>query len=251
MNKQEFIPALKDIIVKAGEIALDVRQKNLVVNYKSDHSPVTNADKAVSAFIAQNITQLAPNIALVCEEREIPNIQNANLFWLIDPIDGTRSFLKNRDSFTVNIALIENNRPILGFIYLPSSHKLYYTNENDALAIEENGKKIEPRLHDQNGLVAVVSSHITNNETEDYLAKYDFDEILSIPSSIKLCMVAEGQADIYPKFSDTMEWDIAAGDALIRAAGGRVTSIEGDDLLYGKTNFLNHHFLAMGRRWVG
>ncbi|MDD9334827.1 MAG: 3'(2'),5'-bisphosphate nucleotidase CysQ [Rickettsiaceae bacterium] len=241
-----LIKSLKSLITEAGGIALIRRDLGLIVSYKDDNSPVTNADKEISSFIYDGLKDLAPNIPVVCEERDIIAL-NDNQFWLIDPIDGTKSYIKGEDTYTVNIALIKNGMPIIGFIYQPSVQKLYYTDANNALRIEQNGVETSfdalPKTHYR----AVVSSRSSNSDIKKFLKKHLITEIVTIPSSIKLCLVAEGKADIYPKFGPTMEWDIAAGHALIKASGGNIVDIDGNELVYQKKNFQNPHFYAYSR----
>jgi 3'(2'), 5'-bisphosphate nucleotidase len=244
MNKQQ-IHEIKNIIVKAGNIATRIRNFNLNVTYKKDNSPVTNADKEISDYIFHALSELAPGIPIICEERPITDVANQNRFWLIDPIDGTRSFIKNHDTYTVNIALIENREAKYGFIYLPDKDRLYYTDADRNLIIEENGKIVEGNKHNLDGCVAVISSHHLNSKTQSYINDHNFAKVIAVPSSIKLCMIAEGAADIYPKFGETMEWDIAAGHALIKASGGEIQTLEGSAVKYAKENFLNSHFIAL------
>lgn len=248
MNKI-LIEAIKDLIVKAGQIALDIRDNDLQVEIKDDNSPVTNADKAISQFIFENLSKLAPEIPLICEERPLFSVDECQKFWLIDPIDGTRSFISNQDSFTVNIALIEDKQASYGFIYQPTTKILYFMDEHKNFCIEQNGSTINCKKHQQDGYVAVVSSYHFNEETANYLKHHSFVEVISVPSSIKLCMVAEGAGDVYPKFGSTMEWDIAAGHALLKAAGGNIFLANGKELLYTKEQFKNPNFIAANQKW--
>lgn len=247
---QALISFLKDVIIKAGDIALQARKKGVTVEFKKDRSPVTNADKEISDYIHSNILRLPSKFPVICEERTITPINLEGSFWLIDPIDGTRSFIKNKDSFTVNIALIHNRVPIIGFIYQPTLEKLYYTDHEFNFCVENSkGLKLPP-LVSREGFIAIVSSNHFNHKTAKYIKEYNFSEVIAVPSSIKLCMIAEGAGDVYPKFGDTMEWDIAAGHAIINASGGSVTDFEGRDLLYGKPEFANPNFLASSGRWI-
>jgi 3'(2'), 5'-bisphosphate nucleotidase len=248
MNKV-LIEAIKDLIVKAGQIALNIRDSDLQVELKEDDSPVTNADKAISQFIFENLSKLIPEIPLVCEERALFSVDKHQRFWLIDPIDGTRSFISNQDSFTVNIALIEDKKASYGFIYQPTTKLLYFTDQSRNFCIEQNGEIIKSKKHQRDGFVAVVSSYHFNEETANYLKHHSFSEVISIPSSIKLCMLAEGSGDVYPKFGSTMEWDIAAGHALIKAAGGNLLLSNGKELLYAKEQFKNPNFIAANQKW--
>lgn len=249
MDKQ-LIQYLKKIIIQAGEKSVKARKQGLKIIIKHDNSPVTNADKEISDFIFEKLTKISPNIPVICEERTTQNIPNEDQFWLIDPIDGTRSYIENSDHFTINIALVVNNIVEYGFIYIPTTRILYYTDENKKLVIEKNNQIIQPNIHQEDGYIAVVSSKNMDILVQNYLKENQLHNILSIPSSIKLCLVAESVCDVYPKFGDTMEWDIAAGHALIKAAGGNVMTLEGVELKYNKTNFLNPSFIAANKRWL-
>ena len=247
---QIFISNLKEIIIEAGQISIDLRNKGLITEQKKDNSPVTNADIAVSNFIYSKLTILDKNIPIICEEQPLKNISNESMIWLVDPIDGTKSYIKDMDSFTVNIALIHNQFPVIGLIYQPTSRKLYFTNHKKKLCIEKNGKPLEVEQKANKDYIAVVSSRNFNLKTEEYIQEHNFSEVISIPSSIKLCMVAEGSVDVYPKFGPTMQWDIAAGHALILASGGNVIdNTTGKTLLYTKNNFQNHDFIASSKRY--
>jgi len=247
---QKFISNLKEVIIEAGQISIDLRNEGLIIEQKKDNSPVTNADIAISNFIYSKLTALDKNIPVICEEKPLKDVSNKEMIWLVDPIDGTKSYIKNMDSFTVNIALIHNQIPIIGLIYQPTSKKLYFTNHEKKLCIEKNGKTLVIEQKTDCDYIAVVSSRNFNLKTEQYIQDHEFSEVISIPSSIKLCMVAEGSVDVYPKFGPTMEWDIAAGHALILAAGGNVIDNNTDEpLLYTKNNFQNSDFIASSKRY--
>ncbi len=246
---QSFISNLKEIITEAGEISIDLRNEGLIIEQKKDNSPVTNADLKISNFIYSKLTALDKKIPIICEEQPLKDISNEEMIWLVDPIDGTKSYIKNMDSFTVNIALIRNQIPVIGLIYQPTSRKLYFTNHEKKLCIEKNGKTLEIEQRTDKNYIAVVSSRNFNWKTEQYIQDHSFSEVISIPSSIKLCMIAEGSVDVYPKFGPTMEWDIAAGHALIQAAGGTlIDTTTGKTLLYTKRHFKNPDFIASNKR---
>lgn len=248
---QRVISNLKDVIIEAGQISIDLRDKGLIIEHKKDSSPVTNADIAVSNFIYSKLTALDQKIPIICEEQPLKDVSTNNTIWLVDPIDGTKSYLKNMDSFTINIALVHNHIPVIGLIYQPTSKKLYFTTHEKKLRIEKNGTLIKALKKYDSNYTAVVSSRNFNLKTEQYLQNFGFSEVISIPSSIKLCMVAEGSVDVYPKFGPTMEWDVAAGHALILASGGNViNSTTGKPLLYSKSNFQNPDFIASGKRYL-
>lgn len=258
MNKK-FVSALKKIVIEAGNISITAREKGLTVEIKEDNSPVTNADKEISSYIHQKLTELDHLIPVICEERPISKINKEHLFWLVDPIDGTRSYIKNKDTYTINIALIDKGIPVMGFIYQPPLKKLYFTDEENNFCMEFDDKQevecIKPFLKPTiscatDDFVAIVSSHNISAKTQEYIKGNNFSQIIAIPSSIKLCMIAEGSGDVYPKFSDTMAWDIAAGHAIIKTAGGEVVDINGQALSYDNEDFRNPHFLAYSKRWV-
>lgn len=247
---QQQIRRIKEVIIEAGKIAIRLKNQGLKVTIKPDGSPVTNADIEISHYIFTELSKITPLIPIICEERQLLDVSDNRAFWLIDPIDGTRSYIKNRDSYTINIALIQGNEPTYGFVYLPVYDRLYFTDENKNLCILENDKIVEFNQHNHKGHVAVVSSNNFNSDTNSYLKNRDFAEVIVIPSSIKLCLVAEGAGDVYPKFGPTMEWDIAAGHALIKAAGGSVCDLENKEIKYAKEGFNNSNFIAANYRWL-
>ena len=249
-NIENLVNSLKILIVESGAKALLRRQEGLRVYYKEDRSPVTNADLEISTLIYNHLKSLTPNLSVICEERELICPLVDDVFWLVDPIDGTRSYIQNGDTFTVNIALIKNNIAVLGFIYQPSVQKLYYTDYDNSLKIEQNGVVISVDNTSQSDRYgAVVGSRYSDSNTKDFLEKHSITKIASIPSSVKLCLIAEGKADVYPMFGTTMEWDIAAGHALIKAGGGNIVDLLGNELSYKKGGFQNPHFYAYSKYW--
>lgn len=243
-----LINALKDLIVDTSKIALNIKKSGILIDTKSDGSVVTNADKEISKIIYQALINLTPEIQIVCEEQPLP-ILKSNTFWLIDPIDGTRSYVNGKSTYTINIGLIKNGTPTIGLIYQPETAKLYYTDEKGQLKIEQNLKEVSVK-HKEEGLNAVIGFYHSNKTTKEFLSKYSFNKIEAIGSSIKLCLIAESEADIYPKFGQTMEWDIAAGHALIKASGGNIIDLNGAEITYGKENFTNPNFLACSKEWM-
>jgi len=245
-----LINALKDLIINTGKIALDIKKTKILIDTKSDGSVVTNADKEISKIIYQNLQALTPKVPIVCEEQPLPTLDD-NDFWLVDPIDGTRSYVSGKSTYTINIGLIKNGVPTIGLIYQPETAKLYYTDKSGQLKIEQYSKEI-PIVHKpkEEGFNAVVGFYHSNKATKEFLDKYSFDKIDAIGSSIKLCLIAEGSADIYPKFGQTMEWDIAAGHALIKAAGGNILDLNGKEITYSKKSFVNPNFLACSKYWL-
>ncbi|MGC0371582.1 MAG: hypothetical protein DGJ47_000271 [Rickettsiaceae bacterium] len=243
---QKIIDQIKNIIIEAGDISIQMRNQGLKVQQKTDGSSVTNADIAVSDYIFEGLKNITTAIPVICEEK-LPNQGlEADKFWLIDPIDGTKGYIKGEDIFTVNIALIENQKAKYGFIYLPVTRKIYYTNASMKLVIEQNGELLNKnQSFHKTGLTATVSKNNFNDKTQEFLLNNNIEHIIKLSSSYKLCIVAEKIADMYPKFSATSEWDIAAGHAILKASGGNVIDQSTkQELLYGKQNWLNSNFVA-------
>jgi 3'(2'), 5'-bisphosphate nucleotidase len=245
--------------IRAGGAIMAVYGTDFSVRDKADASPVTEADEAAEKIILAELATLAPDIPVVAEESvaagRVPKV--ADRFFLVDPLDGTREFVSHRDEFTVNIALVEGTRPVLGIVYAPARHELYW---GDVLAgqaghlgsepdgtMPSKGVAISARRAPAEGLTAVASRSHRTPETDAFLAKYPVKEFRSIGSSLKFCLVASGEADVYPRVGTTMEWDTAAGHAVLVAAGGRVTGLGGEPFTYGKPEFRNGNFVAWGR----
>lgn len=222
------------------------------VQIKLDKSPVTKADIEANHLIVSELLRLFPDVPVVSEEASENHhlVPACEYFWLVDPLDGTKSFIRKSGEFTVNIGLIHNCRPVFGVIYAPVKNELYYTDaENNAWKIS-NGKKQKLEVSRPNkdaGFSFVVSHSHNDPATEKYLEKYKVAERKSGSSSYKFCMIAEGIADIYPRFGPTMEWDTAAGHAIVNAAGGEVTNIDGSPFLYAKPDFRNGGFVAKSK----
>jgi 3'(2'), 5'-bisphosphate nucleotidase len=247
------INEIKNLTLMAGEIAASNQGKNLDIEIKSDQSPVTNIDKQLSSLIVTKLQELTPGILIVSEEEEIPDLSGISTFWLIDPIDGTKSYIKGEDSYTVNIGLIENGVPTYGFIYQPSKKLLHYTDQNLKLVVERDGDDVSKLIgkNRDKGCIIAVSAHSSCPETRNFIKDNKAEEVVVVSSSIKLCLVADGSVDLYPRFGETMEWDIAAGHALVRASGGEVLDLSGRPMQYGKAGLLNRGFLACGSGYLG
>jgi len=244
---------------RAGGAIMAVYATDFAVRDKVDASPVTVADEAAEKIILADLASIAPEIPVVAEESvaagKVPVI--AERFFLVDPLDGTKEFIGRRDEFTVNIALIENGEPVLGVVFAPARRELYWGDVRGARAghldaepdgtMPALGNGIQARQAPADGLVAVASRSHRSPDTDAFLARYPVKEFRSIGSSLKFCLVASGQADFYPRLGPTMEWDTAAGQAVLMAAGGRVTTLEGEPFRYGKPGFRNGNFLAQGR----
>lgn len=249
---QQTLESLMRLARRAGEIIMGIYISDFTVTHKNDASPVTQADEQAEAVIAAGLSVLDPAIPLVAEEDmakgAAPNILGGR-FWLVDPLDGTKEFIRRNGEFTVNIALIEHGVPVMGVVYAPALDRLYAGGRGlGALAVSAGTRRaITVRQADPQALVAVASKSHRTPETDAYLNRLPIAESRAAGSSLKFCLVAEGSADIYPRFGATNEWDTAAGDAVLRAAGGGVVDFTGQPLGYGKPDFLNPHFLAHGR----
>ena len=247
--------ALLEPVLDAGRAILDVRDHGFDVETKSDQSPVTIADQRAEAILLEALKHISPNMPVVAEEEaaagRIPDVTGKS-FFLIDPLDGTKEFISGGTDFTVNIAVIENDRPIFGVIYVPVADTLYVGGFGEASCVMgfATGDPIEKRIHvrksDPNCLGVITSKNHMNDETRDFMELYDNADFVPAGSSVKFCRVAEGLADIYPRFGPTMEWDTAAGQAVLEAAGGRVLNPDGSVFTYRKKDFRNGHFIALG-----
>ncbi len=217
---------------------------------KADASPVTEADEAAEALIISDLAKLTPDIPIVAEESAakggLPS-DVGDLFWLVDPLDGTKEFISGNGEFTVNIALIRNELPDVGVVGVPAKGLMYATDGRQATRRSDGRtEQISVRRVPDEGLYAAVSRSHLDAETEIYLKEFRIAGKVSGGSSLKFCLVAEGSADIYPRFGRTMEWDTAAGHAVVRAAGGSVRDVDGNELTYGKPGFANPSFITRG-----
>jgi len=257
MLSKENLLKIVNISVDAGEVILNYYNENVDVIYKDDESPLTKADLASHKIITDSIKKITPDIPILSEEEFIDwKIRKKwKKYWLIDPLDGTKEFIKKNDEFTVNIALIENNRPILGVIYTPALNELFYSIKNfgsykiltkKKLNTLKEAKRISINKKKSNK-IKIVGSRSHSNPILDKWVNKNFNEfdILQKGSSLKFCLIAEGSADIYPRFGPTSEWDIAAGHIILEEAGGKLKSIDNKEILYNeKENILNPEFFA-------
>ena len=263
-DNQVLAAAMIPAVLRAGRAEMEIYQSDFTVATKEDNSPVTKADKVAEQIILDALAEIAPNIPVVSEEAASEGRTPAigERFFLVDPLDGTKEFIKKSNEFTVNIALVENGRPVMGIVYAPALGELYLAfGENRAFMthIESDAKsatldepgliRLKTRRPDENGLVIVASKSHMTAETEQYIRRFNVRDLRSAGSSLKFCLLAKAEADLYPRFGPTMEWDTAAGHAILEAAGGRVTRTDGAPLLYGKVdeNFLNPYFIAHAR----
>ncbi len=246
--------------LKAGAAILQFWRKGGRAQAKSDGSPVTEADLAANSIILATLAEAFPATPVVSEEAAPPDAAAcAEKFILVDPLDGTKEFLKGTEEFTVNIALIDRGHPVCGVVYAPAMGRIWQgfaatVRAGDVAPGETDARKIRWRdigcRRPSAAPVAVVSRSHLDGETQGWLATHGVRETAPSGSSIKFCLIAEGRADVYPRFGRTMEWDTAAGDAILRAAGGGMETVDGEAFRYGKANkaYANSGFIARGRK---
>jgi 3'(2'), 5'-bisphosphate nucleotidase len=244
MLAKNDIEKIKALLYEANNMAKYYRKKGLDISYKKDNSPVTNADIAISEYLVKELSKISPEIQIISEESN-NNIPTQDVFWLIDPIDGTRGYIKGDNLYTVNIGLVNKTMPLYGFITIPESDMLYYTETPEILKIERAG--VEVSLPQNESLKAVISQ-IDHQITMDIMSKHGITDYEYFPCSAKFCFIASGAADLYPRCGTTMEWDTAAGGALINASGGIMLDLEGKIMSYGKENLVNKGFIAYSKR---
>ncbi len=249
---QALLPHLKALTVAAGREILSVYETDFAIKFKSDRSPVTSADLSADNLIHEGLRACAPEITVISEERfsqqEPLSIADAP-FFLVDPLDGTRSFVQRNGEFTVNIALIENAKPVIGVVHVPVSGTTYWTDGMVAYRLcqgEAAPSSIQCRQPPPAGLTSISSRNHPDPRMRDYLDQFHIAETIVSGSSLKLCRIAEGAADLYPRFGRTMEWDTAAGHAILDAAGGVICTLDGSVLGYCKPGFCNPDFVAKG-----
>ncbi len=247
---QQLTQALCTIAQGAGEEIMQVYATAFEVHDKADQSPVTDADTRAEKFILTELEKLAPSIPVVAEESfaagKVPEIEGRD-FFLVDPLDGTKEFVNRNGEFTVNIALIHDSQPLAAVVHLPVLHTTYWSDGQQAWRRKDsNTTSIHCRAPAADGLVVVASRSHRDAKTDEFLEDFPVKELIAAGSSLKLCRVAEGSADLYPRLGRTMEWDIASGHAVLLAAGGTLTQLDGSEFGYGKPGFDNPFFVARG-----
>lgn len=250
----DLLPDVIAIARQAGEAIMAVYATDFDAREKDDSSPVTDADEAAEALIVPALREIAPDIPVVAEEAaaagDLPDVADGP-FWLVDPLDGTKEFLSRNGEFTVNIALIDEGRPVLGVVLAPATGALYTGVEGLGATRrlgDAHDQRITVRPPPADGVTVIASRrHGDPEEIARFLGGRSIGEMVNAGSSLKFCKVAAGEADVYPRFGRTMEWDTAAGQAVLTAAGGLVTTVEGSTLHYAKNAiFENPHFVAWG-----
>lgn len=255
MDFERLVTVMRRLALDAGDRIMTIYgAEDFAVRAKSDLSPVTEADEAADAIISEGLAESFPKMALVTEEAADSHSQEVTTFLIVDPLDGTKEFVQRRGDFTVNIAYVEDGVPLRGVVYAPAKGRLFYTLA-DGRSVEEIGpfdketpgerRPISVSIPDNRALMVVASKSHRDQATDDYIARYAVRDLTSAGSSLKFCLVATGEADLYPRLGRTMEWDTAAGDAVLRGAGGRMVTFEGHrPFTYGKPGFANPFFIA-------
>ena len=255
MDHDRFVREARRLAIEAGAAIMEVYESgDLGERAKDDDSPVTRADEAADAIISAGLREAFPDVTLVTEEQAATHSRSAATFLIVDPLDGTKEFVQRRGDFTVNIALVEDGVPTRGVVYAPAKGRLFYTEASGA-SVEEAGPHdpaapgetapIRVATPDDGALRVVASKSHRDAATDEYLARYATSEIVAAGSSLKFCLVATGEADLYPRLGRTMEWDTAAGDAVLRGAGGRMVRHEDHAPFdYGKPGYANGFFVA-------
>jgi 3'(2'), 5'-bisphosphate nucleotidase len=251
MSMNELLERVREIAQRAGRVVMEVYSTDFAVRGKNDASPVTEADERAEAVIVAALQALTPDIPIVAEEAvaagRTPDV--GARFWLVDPLDGTKEFISRNGEFTVNIALVQDGEPVLGVVYAPALDRMFAGAVGaDCYVEDRQGRRdIRCRAVPAAGLTVVASrSHGDAAALDSFLNGRKVASLTNAGSSLKLCLIAAGEADLYPRLGRTMEWDIAAGHAVLSAAGGCVTDLAGTALRYGKPGFDNPHFVASG-----
>lgn len=255
MNYDNLVPVIRRLALEAGDKIMEIyNADDFDVKLKSDDSPVTAADEAADAIISAGLRADFADVMLVTEEQSDTHTVSGNTFLIVDPLDGTKEFIHRRGDFTVNIALVEDGKPTRGVVYAPAKGRMFFT-QADGQSVEETGPfekdtigtltPISVSSADNSALMVVASKSHRDQATDDYISKYAVKDMKSAGSSLKFCLIATGEADVYPRLGRTMEWDTAAGHAVLLGAGGDVVRFDDQTpLVYGKEDFANPFFIA-------
>jgi len=255
MDYEQLVTVMRRLSIEAGDKIMEVYgSDDFEVKTKSDESPVTIADEAADQIISDGLRAAFPDVMLVTEEQSATHSASGDTFLIVDPLDGTKEFINRRGDFTVNIALVEGGVPTRGVVYAPARSRMFFTLA-DGSSVEETGdfpkdsigpvQPISVSKPDNTALMVVASKSHRDQATDDYIAKYNVRDMKSAGSSLKFCLIATGEADLYPRVGRTMEWDTAAGHAVLTGAGGAVVRVDDlTPLTYGKADFANPFFIA-------
>ncbi len=245
--------SLIDTFNKAGDVALRLRKAGLKKEIKSDNTPVSNGDIEVNKILTEKISEITPNIAIVSEEASThKNDKNLKDFWLIDPIDGTRDYINNRDEFTLNAALILNKKPVIGIITAPAKKRVFYSYalSNSYELINNQEIELVNKKKNYKEIKAVSYSNELKPEILEIHRKYKITSHQKMKSSLKFCVVATGEFDLYVAEPRACEWDIAAGHAIVIHAGGEIKDFDGNEIIYGKTDFKNTSIILKNKNII-
>ena len=253
MDMDRLVSEMRRLALEGGAAIMEIYDSgDLGVETKADESPVTAADRAADRVISAGLRAAFPDVLLVTEEQAATHREAADRFLIVDPLDGTKEFVQRRGDFTVNIALVEDGVPVRGVVYAPAKGRLFYT-DADGRSVEEAGpfgaepgetRALSVSMPDGPLKVVASKSH-RDAATDEYIARYEVADLVSAGSSLKFCLVAAGEADLYPRLGPTMEWDTAAGDAVLRGAGGAMVRFEDHaPFAYGKPDYRNGAFIA-------
>jgi 3'(2'), 5'-bisphosphate nucleotidase len=252
---EDLVPVMRRLAIEAGAAIMEFYgSEDFEVRRKSDASPVTEADEKADALISEGLRAAFPGTILVTEEQVLTHSATSDTFLIVDPLDGTKEFINRRGDFTVNIALVEKGVPTRGVVYAPAKERMFLTLA-DGQSVEESGifdpekmghvSPLHVRAPDNDALMVVASKSHRDQATDDYIGRYAVKDMTSAGSSLKFCLVATGEADLYPRLGRTMEWDTAAGHAVLAGAGGAVVRFDDHaPLHYGKEGFGNPFFIA-------
>ena len=252
-ERKKITLLLIDTFKKAGNLALDLRKAGLKKEIKSDNTPVSNGDIEVNKLLTKKISEITPNIAIVSEENSAhKKDKNLNNFWLIDPIDGTRDYINNRDEFTLNAALIFEKKPVIGIITAPGKKRVFYSYgmSNSFELINNQEINLVNKKKNYEGIKAVSYSNEIKSEILEIHNKYQVASFQKMKSSLKFCVVAASEFDLYVAEPRACEWDIAAGHAILVHAGGKITDFQGNDILYGKQDFKNPSIIVRNKNII-
>lgn len=255
LDYKKLTHVMRGLALRSGKAIMDIyKEDHLSFETKADNSPVTLADKAADQIIFSGLKLAFPDLPVVTEEQASSHVQQHKTFLIVDPLDGTKEFIKKTAEFTVNIALIEDGVPTRGIVYAPAIGRLFYTDATgqpleEKAPFEEKTKgknlPISVKIPNNEALIVVASKSHRDQNTDTYISKYSVAKSTSAGSSLKFCLLATGEADFYPRLGRTMEWDTAAGHAILNAAGGAVVHFDTlRPLEYGKPNYENPHFIA-------
>ena len=251
---KKIVDELIETFLYAGQVSIDLRKKGLIKEIKSDNTPVSNGDLEVNRIITNKIKEITPELPIVSEETsENKSTINLNNFWLIDPIDGTYDYINNLEEFTINAGLIINKQPVAGLIYAPAKKRMFYSfGPGNAYEMKENNiVKLEcSKNFNKNSIKFVSYSNKIKPEIEEIYKKFNVKKFVRMKSSLKFCVIAAGEFDGYVAEPRAFEWDIAAGHAILKHAGGKVTDFNNQEIRYGKKDFRNPSLILKSKQLV-